>query len=127
MAKMRGMSTPLGQGTQYWQLVHGMGDSFRYASRTWSNRARSFAVSVPGPERSALVTFSTTCGMALIPLSTTDTAGWFQTHCNAHSAGVRWRCAVAHRSITGWGGLLVNWPPRSGSITTTTASPFPAA
>jgi hypothetical protein len=43
---------------------------------------------LPALDRSALAKVRSTCSMALIPLSTSDTSGWFHTHCSAHSAGV---------------------------------------
>jgi hypothetical protein len=62
----------------------------------------------------------------LIPLSISDTSGWFQSHCNAQSAGVLLTSLAAQRSETDFGGWPASLPPLIGSIITT-ASPFEAA
>jgi hypothetical protein len=76
-------------------------------------------------DRPALATFPSTCCIALMPLSTTETSGWFHSHCNAQSAGERFVGALSHSAWTGWGGFT-NRPPSSGSMITT-AIPLVAA
>jgi len=54
-------------------------------------------------DRSALAMFCSTCAIVVIPLSTSDTAGWFQSHWSAQSAAERRREAVSQIACTGSG------------------------
>jgi len=73
---------------QYPHAVHGIGHNSSYFCRTRSTSASSSVLSSPTPDRPALATFSTTCSIALIPDSTTETSGLFHSHCSAHSTGI---------------------------------------
>ena len=72
--------------------------------------------------------------MLLMPESRNDTSLWLQTHCSAHSTGVRGASpaaarralAAAQSAATASGGRRDSRPPRSGSMTIT-PSPLLAA
>src|SRR5512133_1900570 len=88
-SNISGMLSSLGQGWQYWQPVQETTHSWLKVSRALATRASSCAFRLPTPDFEAEARFSSTWGMRVMPLKTSETSGWFHSHCKAQSAGER--------------------------------------